>query len=154
MEVVGVFIASNHFLVVGWLCCWWAHRTLHRSLFGACHVSRPFWFGVVDRWSPLSSCGTGESGVFWLCSSDFYSVYCSVLSAVDRWAKLTVAPLAHRTVRWILVEWLRETRERPVRKGCILGHRTVSGAPLAAPILVCSKLCRILSSLFFFICLC
>jgi hypothetical protein len=25
------------------------HRTLHCSLFGACHVSRPLGFGVVDR---------------------------------------------------------------------------------------------------------
>jgi hypothetical protein len=25
-----VFIASNHFLVVGGFCCRWAHRTVHR----------------------------------------------------------------------------------------------------------------------------
>jgi hypothetical protein len=43
---------------------------------------------------------------------------------------------------------IEKTRERPVHEGLQPGHRTVSGAPLAAPILVCSKLCRILSSLF------
>jgi hypothetical protein len=29
-----------------------------------------------------------------------------------------------------------KTRERPVREGCSLGHRTVSGVPLTASILV------------------
>jgi hypothetical protein len=38
------------------------HRTGHFSLFGAYHVSRPLGFGVVDRWSLLSSCYTGQFG--------------------------------------------------------------------------------------------
>jgi hypothetical protein len=39
---------------------------------------------------------------------------------------------------------LEKTRERPVRGGARPGHRTVSGAPLAAPLLVfCCKLCRV-----------
>jgi hypothetical protein len=41
-----------------------------------------------------------------------------------------------------------KTRERLVREVLRPGHQTVSGAPLAAPILVCSKLCIIPSSLF------
>jgi hypothetical protein len=48
----------------------------------------------------------------------------------------------------------RKTRERPVREVPRPGHRTASGAPLAAPILVfCSKLCRV-SQLIFFVGLC
>jgi hypothetical protein len=38
------------------------HQTLHCSLSGAYHVSQPLGFGAIDRWSPLSSCGTGQSG--------------------------------------------------------------------------------------------
>jgi hypothetical protein len=38
------------------------HRTLHRSLSGACHVSRPLGFGAIDCCSLPSSCGTGQSG--------------------------------------------------------------------------------------------
>jgi hypothetical protein len=33
-------------------------------LSGACHVSRSLGFGAFDRWSLLSSYGTGQSGVF------------------------------------------------------------------------------------------
>jgi hypothetical protein len=43
------------------------HWTLYCSLSGECHVSRPLGFGAVDRWNPLSSCGTGQFSVFWLC---------------------------------------------------------------------------------------
>jgi hypothetical protein len=98
---LGVFIASNHFLAVGWLCCWRAyqtvrwctkHDTVHCPI--ACHVSQPLGFGVVDRWSPLSSCGTGQSDAFWLCSSDFCTVHCSFVSTVDRWRS------------WSLLRWL------------------------------------------------
>jgi hypothetical protein len=78
------------------------HRTGHCSLSGACHVSGPLAFGAVDRWNPLSCSCTGQSGAtpdmsgaFWLCSltSDF-ALY---TFAVDHWAQVTVAPLAHRT---------------------------------------------------------
>jgi hypothetical protein len=84
------------------------HRTWHCSLSGACHVSQPLGFGVVDRWSPLSSCVIRQSDVFWLCSSDFCNVHCSSRQSSRPLAKLIVAPLAHRTLRWILVKWLWE----------------------------------------------
>jgi hypothetical protein len=53
---------------------------------------------------------TGQSSAFWLCrlTFDFCSVDCAAVSAVDRWVKFTVAPLAHQTVWWIIVEWLWE----------------------------------------------
>ena len=52
----------------------------------------PLGFGAVDRWSPLSSCGIGQSGAFWLRSSDFWLMRCPLftvhrsrpLGAVDR----------------------------------------------------------------------
>jgi hypothetical protein len=62
---------------------------------------------------------------FVVLTSDFYTIHCYSVSAVDCWAKLTVAPLAHRIVRC--------TPDSPVNYS---GHRTVSGAPLDAPILV------------------
>jgi hypothetical protein len=118
------------------------HMTLYCSLYGACHVSRSLGFGAVDRWSPLSSCGTGQTGGTpdSPVHSDFCTIYCSVVSAVDRWVQLTVAPLAHRTVRCTIDSPMnysglasKETRERSVREVPQPGHRTVSGAPLGAP---------------------
>jgi hypothetical protein len=101
------------------------HRTLHCSLSGKCHVSRSLGFGVVDCWSLLSSCGTGQSGAFWLCrlTYAFCSGDCDAVGAVDRWAKLTVASLSHRTVRWIIAERTEKTRERLVREVLDQGTR-------------------------------
>jgi hypothetical protein len=65
------------------------------------------------------------------------------VTAVNRWTQLIVAPLAHRTVRCTLdlpVNNSRVTlgkpRERPVRGLPRPGHQTVSGVPLATPMLV------------------
>jgi hypothetical protein len=126
------------------------HRTLYCSLSGECHVSRPLGFGAIDRSSLLSSCGTGQSGAFWLCrlTSDFCSADCAAVSVVDHWAKLTVALLAHQTVRWILADARCENTRVASSRGAQPGHQTMSGVPLAAPNLVCSKLCRIPSSHF------
>jgi hypothetical protein len=161
MVVVGGIYSPNHYSS---RCYRWAHRTWHCSLSGACHVSWPLGFGAVDRWSPLSSCGTGQSGgtpdspvahrtvrwhtgqsgVFWLYSFDFWLLHCSLfLRQHSRpLAKFTVAPLAHRTV-WCTSDSsanysgvTQKTRERPVREVPWPMHRIVSGAPLAAPILV------------------
>jgi hypothetical protein len=125
----------------------------HTGQSGACHVSRPLGFGAVDRWSPLSSCGTGQSRVFCLCSSDFwllrwplFTVQCSwPLGAVDRCSVGSLDSLMNYSG-----VTRRKTRERPVREVPRPRHRTVSGAPLAAPILVfCSKLCRVPQLIFF-----
>jgi hypothetical protein len=136
------------------------HRTQHCSLFGASHITRPLGFGVVDRWSLLSSCGTGQSGgtpdnpvrsdiADCLLTSDGQTVPQPTIGEVDRCSVVSPdSPMVHRTVRWILVDERWETREWLVREGLQPRHRTVSGAPLAAPDLVCSKLCRIPSSIF------
>jgi hypothetical protein len=133
-----VFIAPTTIQAVGWLLCWWAHRTLHCSLSGECHVSRPLGFGALDRWSRLSFCCTRQSDgtpdslvrpvvADCLLTSDASNCVCS--RTVDRWAKLTVAhcltrqssgtpdsPVAHRTVGWFLVDERWETREHLVRE--------------------------------------
>jgi hypothetical protein len=90
MIVVGGIYSPNHYSN---RCYRWTHRTWHCSLPGACHVSRPLGFGAINRWSPLSSWGTGQSGAFWLYSSDFCSIHCTVVNAVNRWR------------RWLLLRW-------------------------------------------------
>jgi hypothetical protein len=158
----GVFIASNHFLVVGWVCCQWAHRTWHCSVFGACHVSGPLGFGAVDRWSLLSYSYTGQSsgtpdmsGVFWLRSltSNFCTVrfYCSRSRPLStrlpllRWLTGYVHCTPDSPVNYSWVRFVK-TRDWAVRLVLSLGHRTVSGAhwtmsgaPLAAYSQVFSK---------------
>jgi hypothetical protein len=106
---LGVFIAPTTILVItvdGTPDIPVVRRTWHCSLSGACHVSRPLGFREVDRWSSLYSYGTRQSGGtpdspvrsdFAALTSDLRTVYCSSDTAVDRWAQLTVAPLAHRT---------------------------------------------------------
>jgi hypothetical protein len=125
---LGVFITPTTILVVvvdGTPDSSVVHRTWHCSLFGVCHVSRPLGFGAVNRWSPLSSCGTGQSGVFWLCSSNFWLLHYVLLLfiAVDRWVQLIVAPLAHRTcpVNYSGASPRKKTRGWPVRRVLGLG---------------------------------
>jgi hypothetical protein len=104
MRWLGVFIASNHFLVVGWVCWRWAHRTVwwftgqHCSLSGARHVSASA--GVWSCW-PLEPfvlllhltvrCHTGQSGDLWLLCGTVH--HCSLLQS-------TVG------VQWPLLRWL------------------------------------------------
>jgi hypothetical protein len=71
------------------------HQTWHCSLSGACHVGRPLKSFVLLRHRTV-------------LTSDFCTVHCSIVRTVDRWVQLTVASLAHRTVRWIIAEWLWE----------------------------------------------
>jgi hypothetical protein len=74
----GVFIASNHFLAVGWLCCRWAHRTV-RWCTGHCTIHCPVRATLAER-----------SGLELLT----VEVFCP-LAAPD-------SPVAHRTVRCVL----------------------------------------------------
>jgi hypothetical protein len=114
----------------------------------------PLGFGAVDRWNPLSCSRTEQSGAFRLriLTSDF-ALY---TFAVDRWAQVTVAPLAHRTspvhtgqVRCTPdspVNYsgatLGKTRQWHVRLVLGLGHQTLSGAPLRSTLLsLYFKLC-------------
>jgi hypothetical protein len=87
MVVVGGIYSPNHYSSY---CCRWAHRTWHCSLSGACHVSRQLGCGAIDRWSPLSSCDTGQSvgtpdspvrSDFVVLTSEFYPVvHCTVVT--------------------------------------------------------------------------
>jgi hypothetical protein len=114
-----VFISSNHFLVVGWLCCRWAHQTVwwctgHSIVH--CLVSAT----SADRWglelltvevfyllvapnSPVCS-----DFLDWLLTSAMLTAPQSAsrpLGKVDRCSVGSPdSPVVHRTVRWILVD--------------------------------------------------
>jgi hypothetical protein len=100
---LGVFIAPNHFVVVGQGCWLWAHRT------GTVHCpvhatsAHPLGFWAVDRWSCLSSCCTGQHGA--TPDSPVPSDFCALTSAVT--LQRTVALC--RVDRWrreLLLRWL------------------------------------------------
>jgi hypothetical protein len=133
------------------------HRTWYCSLSGACHVSRPLGFGAVDRWSSLSSCGTEQSGCTPdspVCSDfadvtfDLRTVHFLLYTAVDRRRSRPLGAVdrcsvgspdmygAHRAVRWIIVERLLENLGSASSWSAWPRHQTVSGAPLAALMLV------------------
>jgi hypothetical protein len=103
---LGVFIASNHF-GSRWGGCWrWAHRTGTVPCPVRHHVTQPLGFRAELTVGALSSCGTGQSGAPLISYSDFCPdivhrgrYFCSRLLA-----QIVVAPLAHRTVRWIIAE--------------------------------------------------
>jgi hypothetical protein len=59
--------------------------------------------GFVLMWHRTVRCHTGQSGAPLTCCSDFYRdtvLHCSSVR-VDRCAQIAVAPLVHRTVRWL-----------------------------------------------------
>jgi hypothetical protein len=109
-------------------------------------------FGAVDRWSPLSSCGTEQSGG-WLCSSDFWLLLCPLftvdhsrpLGAIDRCSVGSPDSLvAHRIVWWILVEWLWENpRAASSRGASAWAPDSVRCATSCTYTCLCSKLCRV-----------
>jgi hypothetical protein len=122
----GVFIAPTTILAVvvdGAPDSPVVHRIGHCSVSGACHISDPLGFGEVDRWSPLSCSCTGQSGgtpdmsgAFWLSaltSDRALYTFCS-----RPLAQVTVAPLAHRTVRWIIAQRPLENPESGLFEWC------------------------------------
>jgi hypothetical protein len=113
----GVFIAPTTKIAVGEGCCWWVHRTVRC----ASHVTQPlgFWqFRPLELWhlgapdSPVLHrtctvhCLVRLLALLWLCVNCPRTVHV----AGDRWSQplcfWAVAPLAHRTVRWIIAERL------------------------------------------------
>jgi hypothetical protein len=52
---------------------------------------------TVEVLCPLATPDSLVRSDFVALTSDIYIVHCSLFTAVDRWAQLTVAPLAHRT---------------------------------------------------------
>jgi hypothetical protein len=147
----GVFIASNQFLVVGCFCCRWAHGTVRwcigQVLFTVRCVPRQHARWGLERLTVgvLLSCscnrqsgGTPDmSGEFWLCS--LTSNFALHTFAVDRWHRLPLLRWLTGHVRCTPDSPVNysgacpgKSREWPVRVVLGLGHRTLSGAPLAA----------------------
>jgi hypothetical protein len=144
MEVVGVFIASNHFLAVGWVCCRWAHRTVRWcTRQGIVHC--PVCATSARRW------GLERLTVEAICH--VVAPDSPVRSDLLLWLLTCTVHLLHLIVGRMLplLHWLtghvrctpdspvnysgarpRKTRECSVRVELSLGHRTLSGAPLAA----------------------
>jgi hypothetical protein len=116
--------------------CWrWAHRTV-RCATGQCpvrrHVILPLGLGAGQPLEALSSCCTGQSSgtpdspvSLWLAAltSEFHCSLCRV----DRCAQIAVAPLVHRTVRWIIAELHLGNPKVKSSSWFTLVQRTLSG---------------------------
>jgi hypothetical protein len=143
MVVVGGIYSPNHYFS---RCCRRAHQTVW------CMPRQPT-VGVWSGWPLKSFVLLWHRTVpcvlplqFWLLRWPLFTVQCSrPLGAVDRCSVGSLDSLMNYSG-----VTRRKTRERPVREVPRPRHRTVSGAPLAAPILVfCSKLCRVPQLIFF-----
>jgi hypothetical protein len=125
---LGVFITSNHFLVVGWVCCWWAHRTVrwctgqvlftircaprHRvvgvwsvlTVGTLCHVAAP------DNLVPHQTCPVCSDFLLWLLTC--IVPFCSHPLALGYRCSVGSPDMsgAHRTVWWIIAD---HTLEKP-----------------------------------------
>jgi hypothetical protein len=141
----GVFIAPTTNSTVGEAVCRWAHRTVRC----ASHVTQPlgFWrFRPLELWHLGASdslvphrtgtvhCLVCLLALLWLCANCLRTVHV----AGDRWCWLlrsvAVAPLAHRTVRWIIAERLsRNLKVKSLRQSPLV-HRTLSGGTPDSPV--------------------
>ena len=99
---LGVFIAPTTKMVVGELCCRWAHRTV-RCATGHCPVRQPRHPTVRVRPLEFLTCGPPDSPVRHLtpaltlrAQSALFTVHCS--RCRRPLAQIVVAPLAHRIV--------------------------------------------------------
>jgi hypothetical protein len=101
----GVFIASNHFLAVGWFCWRWAHQTVQWRtglvLFTVrCAPRQHARWGLeqstVEVVCPVVAPDSPVRSNFSALSS---AAHCSPLFTFvdDRWRRVTVAPLVHQT---------------------------------------------------------
>jgi hypothetical protein len=126
---LGVFIASNHFLAVGWLCWRWAHRTVRwrtgQVLFTVRCAPRQHARWSLERLDRWSRC-TGQSGAtpdmsgdLWLRCSDFCRAlfitvhFCSrPLTRSDRCSAGSLdMSSAHWTVWWIIAKRVQRIPE-------------------------------------------
>jgi hypothetical protein len=116
MRWLGVFIASQPLLAVGWILLAMGapdSPVRHRTVTVHCPVcatsAQPLGFGAGRPLEPLSSSCTGQSGATpdSPMLSDSYALnsdmHCSP-QQVTVCTQRAIAPLAHRTVRWIIVE--------------------------------------------------
>jgi hypothetical protein len=142
-EMVGVFIASNHFLAVGCFCWRWAHRIVRwrtgQPLFIVRCVPRQHaCWGLerLDCWNPCPIVAPDSPVPHWTCPvrSDFSAlisdVHCSLCSRplVPGYRCSVGSPDmsgAHLTVRWIIAERALEKPESELFKccsACCTGH--------------------------------
>jgi hypothetical protein len=143
----GVFIASNHFLVVGYFCCRWTHRTvwwyIGQVLFTIRCVPRQHARWGLERSTVGTPCPVAapDSPVrsdfaSWhlictvhFCSRPLSAGYRCPIGSPDSPVNYSGATLG-------------KTRQWHVRLVLGLGHQTMSGAPLRSTLLsLYSKLC-------------
>jgi hypothetical protein len=133
-------------MAVGELYCRRAHRTVRC----ASHVTQPLGF---DRWSfwhvghrTVQWC-TGQSlftiqcafwRLLWLCACSC-TVHCRLLqTTIGAFSRCSAgtpdSPVLHRTVRWIIAEWLPKFLKVASSKWFSLVHRTLSGGTPDSPV--------------------
>jgi hypothetical protein len=133
---LGVFIASNHFPVVGCFCWRWAHRTVRwrtgQSLFTVQCVPRQHaHWGLerVDRWnlcpvvaldSPVPQRTCPVRSDFSALNSDAHCSLCSRPLALGYRCSVGSPDMsgAHRTVQWIIAERALEKPESELFECC------------------------------------
>jgi hypothetical protein len=134
---LGVFIAPTTKLAVWWrLSVAWCtgQSGAHRTLSGAPATSPGRWdstVGASDFWARLDVWCTpdmncrlsGAPSCACLTSARFWRAFNA--SAGNHWREVVIAPLLHRTVRWIIAERIPEASE--FRVALPLEHRTLSG---------------------------
>jgi hypothetical protein len=154
MRWLGVFIAPNHFLAVGWLCCRWAHRTVRwctgQSLFTVrcAPRQRAHWglellivgtlcpFATLDSPVPHRTVRWPLTSMLWLlCGTvEHYSLLQSTIGAQG-----VIASLAHRTVQCTPDSPVNYSGERPENSREWLFVDTVRCATWHHILLSCSK---------------
>jgi hypothetical protein len=128
----GVFIASNHFLAVGWVCWRWAHRTCTVHCPVRATSARPLGFWSGQLLEPLSYSCIGQSGATPDMSSDLWLLprtvhFCSQPLTRSDYCFIGSPDMsgAHRTVRWIIAECAQRISESGLFVRCLaryIGH--------------------------------
>jgi hypothetical protein len=154
-----MFLGLPHLEVAGWggfyshqpnCSRWWSllatgapDSPVHRTLSGLPPrhlLVRPWSWSTVGgfdlMWHRTVRCHTGQSGAPLTRCSDFCRVYCAALFTVrvDRCAQIVVAPLVHRTVRWIIAELRLGNPKVKSSSWFTLVHRTLSGGTPDCPV--------------------
>jgi hypothetical protein len=129
-------------MVVGELWCRRAHRTVRC----ASHVTQPLGFDRCSFWH------MGHRTVRWCTGQVLFTIRCAICAcsdfcpcspytvalSADRWTRpLRWRPLlrlAHRTVRWIIAEWLPKFPKVASLELISLVHRTLSGGAPDSPV--------------------
>jgi hypothetical protein len=163
MVMVGGIYSPNHYSS---RCCRWAHRTV-RWCTGHDIVHYPVPATSAKRWGLewliievfvllrhwTVRWHTRQSDAFWLRCSDFWLAHCSLfiwhrsrpLGAVDRcFVGSSDMSGAHRIVRWIIAELLREKTESSQFVRCSAwAPDSVRCATGSTNAYLCSKICRV-----------